>query len=106
MSNTKLLTQNGTAIWKHEREARVAAWTAACAAVEAEVGRPTPANVEAFRAALDLLEAALPVLSSEADVPWPSSPEQFRDLVEQTGAMVIVFEVLEDGTVAGVCHVA
>jgi len=106
MPNIKLLTQNGTAIWKNAREARLAEWTAACAAVEAEVGRPTPKNVEAFRVALDLLEAALPVLDSEADVPWPSSPEQFQDLVEQTGAMVIVFEVLEDGSVAGVAHVA
>jgi hypothetical protein len=100
----RICTQNATALLKVEREQRALDWHAACNEVEARVGRPTPANVEEFRRALEEAEEALPSLASEMDVPWPGNPEEFAALLARTGAYALVLEQHE-GEVVGVAHV-
>jgi hypothetical protein len=99
-----IITQNGTAIMKVEREARAADWARVCDEVEARLGRPTPENVQAFRAALEKAEASLPALASEMEIEWPASPEGVKAILERTGGAVLILEEHE-GQVVGVVHV-
>jgi hypothetical protein len=100
----RIITQNGTAVWKIEREARAREWHAACEEVESRLGRPTPGNVSEFRKALEDAELRLGPLAYEADVSYPSTSEALAALLNQTGAYALVLEEHE-GEVVGVLHV-